>query len=235
MKRIAALLLLALAACASPTPYATSIGLLEPGATISVTAQSGTINAYKPKIGDPSDRFTIAATSKLASLAAPTIRRAGNGISVSAPDGVKTLLVRVPDRVNLVVRSSTGDINVTDVTGNVTAAAGTGNVRIMVPGFAQASAEKGDLNVTFGATTWPGTLSFTTGSGDIEVYVKQIAKFRVHLHTDDGTLFTDFGLRGTSQGNAETIDGAVNGGGHAAIDIVTHKGSIRLLELTPQA
>jgi hypothetical protein len=48
-------------------------------------------------------------------------------------------------------------------------------------------------------------------------------------------LFTDFNLRGTSQGRSETIDGDVNGGGTRSIDIETQAGAIRLLKLHPQA
>ncbi len=203
---------------------------------MSVSAATGQINAYKPAFGDPSDRFTVSAYAKLTSLPAPTVRHDANGIAVSAPAGVNSLLVRVPKGVNLVVNSAKGDVSVTDISGNPIVHAGRGDVRIMVEGYAQASTDVGGLNVTLGATSWPGTLTFSTGRGDIEVYIKQIAKFRVHLHTDDGMLFTDFGLSGTSHGSAETIDGVVNGGSNAGtIDIEAHTGNIRLLALTPQS
>ncbi len=214
----------------------TQIGALEPGSTLTLIAPSGEVNVYRPKIGDPDDRYTVGVNAHNGAMLAPLkARREGTGIAVTTPEGASSLLVRVPDRVQFIVRSTEGDVNVTDVTGNVRVIGGDGNVRVMVPGIAQASADRGNLNVTFGATTWPGTLRFSTNRGHIEVYVKQTAAFRVHLHTDDGTLFTDFGLRGTAKGNAETIDGVVNGGGHAAIDIETKKGAIRLLALTPQA
>jgi hypothetical protein len=67
------------------------------------------------------------------------------------------------------------------------------------------------------------------------VWINENAAFDVHLHTDRGTLFTDFDLRGTSQGGSETIDGRVNGGGSHGIDIETSAGQIRLLRLHPQA
>jgi DUF4097 and DUF4098 domain-containing protein YvlB len=47
-------------------------------------------------------------------------------------------------------------------------------------------------------------------------------------------LFTDFDLRGTSSGRAETIDGSVNGGTAQRIDVETSSGAIRLLRMQPQ-
>jgi DUF4097 and DUF4098 domain-containing protein YvlB len=133
-----------------------------------------------------------------------------------------------------VVESERGDINVTDITGNVRAVARNGNVDIKVPGYAQAAVGDGNLSVRMGATSWPGTLAFSTRRGDVELWVLGIAAFTVHLHTDNGTLFTDFGLRGVSTGRAETIDGSVNGGSTQRIDVETATGSIRLLRLQPQ-
>ncbi len=203
--------------------------------TLNVT--NADVNAYKPAVGEPSTRFTVAATalSNQAPPASPTVSRAGTGIMVNAPNPLAQLLVRVPDRVNIVVVSKKGAVNVTDVTGNVTVLAGGGDVHVMVPGYAQGSTKAGHLAVTFGASEWPGTLKFSNGNGDIEVYIPEIAKFHVHMHTDDGTLFSDFGLKGTSQGASETIDANVNGGGSHGVDIEAKRGTIRLLRLAPQA
>jgi hypothetical protein len=145
-----------------------------------------------------------------------------------------SLLVRVPDGVNLVAESERGDINVTDITGNARVVARRGNVNIKLPGYAQAAVGDGNLSVMMGATSWPGTLVFSTRRGDVELWVVARAAFSVHLHTDNGTLFTDFGLRGVSAGHAETIDGIVNGGSSQRIDVETATGSIRLLRLQPQ-
>ncbi len=210
--------------------------MLRPGATLTVIASHANVNVFKPAVGEANDRYTIASNAlPKTTPAAPTIRTAGNGVIVTARDPLFGLLVRLPDRVNLVVDSKEGNVNVTDVTGNIDVSAGTGNVTIMVPGVAQASTLDGNIAVTLGATQWVGTLKFTTGKGDINVYVPEIAKFHVRMHTDDGTLFTDFGLRGTSTGSNETIEADVNGGSPYAIDIEAHRGTVRLLRLTPQA
>ena len=231
------LCMLALAACSRQQPYSTRVGILEPNSTLTVAVKSGNLNVYKPAVGEPRDRYTIEAMQLKDHGAppAPTVHSAGNGIVVQAPDPLFGLLVRLPDKVNLVVDSTDGNVSVIDVTGNVIVHGGNGNVKVLVPGYAEASNTKGNVEVTIGASSWPGTLKFTCDDGDVTVYVPEIAKFHARLHTDNGTLFTDFNLTGTSTGANETIDAPVNGGGAMGIDIETHHGAARLLRLAPQA
>ncbi len=202
-----------------------------------VHVASATVSAFQPEIGAPHDRFTVSATAaaKGTPPPAPTIRPTRTGILVDAPYPLANLLLRVPDGVTLVVVSRSGDVRATNVQGPARLFAGNGNVQAIVPGYAQALAVNGNLGITIGGTTWPGTLHFGTGRGDIVIWINEGAAFRVHLHTDDGTLFTDFDLRGSSAGKSETIDGAVNGGGAQRIDVETRAGTIRLLRLHPEA
>lgn len=195
------------------------------------------LTAYQPAQKEPRDRFTISATARgKTTPPAPTIRPAGKGIVVDASQPLQSLLVRVPDGVALVVESRRGDVSVTDVKGSARINAAEGNVRVfMRDGYAQAATQHGNVSVAMGATAWPGTLHFSTVNGDVEVSVEETAAFRVHLHTDNGTLFDDYNLRGTSEGTSETIDGPVNGGGNQRIDVEVTRGSIRLLRLHAQA
>jgi len=204
-----------------------------------VRVARATLNAYQPANGEPRNRFTIAATAGSPAIqhAPPKIRPARpNGIDIDAPDPLADLLVRVPDGVALIADSAQGDVNVTDVTGSVTVNAARGNVRIFLrSSYAQATVGIGDLTVAMGADSWPGTLHFSTQKGDIVISIQEKANCTVHMHTDNGILFTDFNLRGTSAGASETIDGSINGGGPARIDIESASGSIRLLRLHAQA
>lgn len=233
-----ALLLLALlpVACNSPAPYTTRVGVLKPGASLSIRTGTGVVNAYQPLVNGPRDLYTISATAlpKQTPPPAPTVQSIPRGIIVNAPGSLQALLVRVPDGVNLDVDSRRGNVNVTDITGNVRVVARQGNVDVKVPGYAQAAAGDGNVSVMMGAAQWPGTLRFSSGRGDVEVWIVAKAAFNVHLHTDNGVLFTDFGLRGTSNGGAETIDGTVNGGSSQRIDVEASAGAIRLLRLEPQ-
>jgi hypothetical protein len=201
-----------------------------------VRLAGGPLNAYAPEARQRRDLFTVAATalSKGAVPPPPQLRPAPGGLLVTARNPLAALLVRVPDRVNLVVDSQRGDVSVTDITGNARIVAGDGNVSLMLPGYAQAQVGQGNLKVTMGASDWPGTLYFSTQYGDVLLRVRANIGFTVHLHTDDGALFTDFGLRGVSSGQSETIDGSVNGGGPRRIDVETGSGGVQLLRLQPQ-
>lgn len=216
-------------------PYATTIGLLQPGSTMTVHLAGGTLNAYHPASGEPRNRFTIAATARKGASppAAPQLRGHGGGVMVAAGN-LGELLVRVPDGVSLDVDVRDGDVHVTDITGNARIAAGKGNVDVMLPGYTQAQTGSGYVSVRMGATDWPGTLRFRSGRGDVEVWIRDSASFHAHLHTDNGVIFTDFSLRGTSRGRSETIDGDVNGGGPHGVDLETSAGAIRLMQLHPQ-
>jgi hypothetical protein len=231
-----AVLLLALTACAGPTSYATTVGVLQPGMTMTVRAASGAVSAFQPAAGEPRGRFTVTATAlPKTTPPAPKIRPGPRGIVIDAPDPLATLLLRVPDGVNLDLDSRDGNVNVINVQANARVRAGRGDVVIIVPGYAEASVGAGKLSVTMGATQWPGTLHFSTTTGDIEVWLNENAKFHVRMHTENGTLFSDFALSGSASGSAETIDSDVNGGGGGDIDIETTAGGIRLLKLHPEA
>jgi hypothetical protein len=233
---LVALVPLVSACGAPPTPYVTTVGILKPGATLTVHIESGTLNAYQPAIGQSRNLFTISATASRRGTPppAPRLRTSTGGVTATASGSLDSLLVRVPDGVSLVVDSRQGDVNVTDITGNARVIARNGNVTVKLPGYAQAATGKGNLSVMMGATTWPGTLQFSTGRGDVDLWVVAKAAFAVRLHTGDGVLFTDFALRGTSTGRSETIDGIVNGGSTQRLDVETSAGAIRLLRLQPQ-
>ena len=237
MRLLLLLPVLALVACAGgDTPYSTTIGTIDAGRAMTVHVANAPVRVYKPASGDPENRFTVSAIAEpKSSPPPPTIRRDATGIVVNAPDPLRNLLVRVPDGVHLDIEAKQGDISITDVKAIADVSTGDGSITIMVPTYAQAQTQHGHVSVTIGATEWPGTLHIRNGNGDTEVWVNETAHFNVRMHTDDGVLFTDFPLRGTSQGHAETIDAPVNGGGPRAIDIEATKGTIRLLQLAPQA
>jgi hypothetical protein len=231
-----AVLLLALSACASPSPYATTVGILQPGSTLTVRAAHGAVNVFQPAAGEPRNRFTVSATALAKTTPpAPKLRPGPHGVVVDATDPLAVLLVRVPDGVNLDLDSRDGNVDVINVQGNARVRAGHGDVQIIVPGYAEATVGTGKLSATIGAMQWPGTLHFSTITGDIEIWVNENAKFHVRMHTENGTLFSDFALSGSAAGNSETIDSDVNGGGGQNIDIESNAGAIRLLKLHPEA
>jgi len=204
---------------------------------MTIEVNDAALGAYQPAAGQPRHVFTVAATARTKASPPPPPQILGRrgGVTISAPAPLASLLVRVPDGVDLIVKSRDGDVTVVDITGNASIEAAHGDVTAMLPGYAQAAVGQGNLSVTMGSTTWPGTLHFSSGRGDVTIYIGAKASFHAHLHTQDGVLFTDFGLRGTSVGRAETIDGDINGGGGHGIDVNASSGDIRLLRLQPQA
>jgi hypothetical protein len=239
VKRFAFLLTVAFVACSSsmPTPFATHFGVLKPGSVLTINIESGVVNAFKPAQSDPADQYTITASAPAGASPppAPAVHPDGTGVIVDATGKLANLLVRVPQGVNLVVHSKHGNVNVTDVSGRVDVHADNGNVKVMVAGLAQASTVNGSIDLTMGRTSWTGTLRDSAQNGDVTVYIPETAAFRVRMHTGDGTLFTDFGLTGVSQGSSETIDTTVNGGASFGIDLESQRGTVRLLRLAPQA
>lgn len=239
MKRLAIAILALLPACGgADKPYATNVGALAPGATMTVKVRQADVSVYKPQLGDPGDRFTVSATALGGGTPppAPSSRPAGNGVVVLANTPLRSLLVRAPEKVNVVVDAAAGNVSVTDISGTPDVRTGSGNVSVMVSGYARAHADRGNVNVTMGALDWPGTVAISSGKGDVVVYVNENAHFRVRMHTGDGVLFTDFaGLHGISQGRSESIEADVNGGGPRVLDLESGAGEVRLLRLTPQA
>jgi hypothetical protein len=236
MRVFTPIVLLALTACSSAAPFATTVGILKPGDVMTVHVVQATVNVFQPATTEPRNRFTVSATAlPKTTPAGPKMRPEKRGVRVEATEPLDSLLLRVPDGVDLDLDSGGGDVHVTNMQGNARVRAAKGNVQIIIPGYAQVQVGAGRLSATMGALQWPGTLHFSTESGDIQVWVNENAKFHIRMHTDNGTLFSDFDLRGSAAGSAETIDTDVNGGGAQSIDIESKAGAIRLLKLHPEA
>jgi hypothetical protein len=234
VKRLSLLLLLScLAACAAERPTLTRSGVFQPGGTIVVRNIQGDVNAYAPAHDQPQNEYTIWAYEPAnAAPSTVTVRPLLIAAQAHAP-GVR-FLVRGPAGAAMDISTQRGNINVADFEGIVNAHVDRGNIKMLIPLYGNASTGTGNMSVIFAATDWPGTLHFSSDNGNIELYVNENAKAHVRLHTDDGTVFSDFNLRGTSSGNSETIDAVINGGGPRSVDVEVKTGSIRLMQLKPQ-
>lgn len=235
VKRTALLLPLALlASCAAPPPQFEQTGVFPPGATIVARNIDGNIEAYAPERGQPADEYTVAAYGPPGSV---VIRKAPLLITAQAKQPGVDILVRGPKGGSMDLSTRHGNIHVGDFEGVVNAHTDRGDVNMLIPQYGNASVGTGNMSVIFASTTWPGTLHFTIGTGNIELYVNATAKTHIRMHTDNGTLFTDFPpqpLKGSSHGSNETLEGDINGGGPRSIDIEVHNGIIRVLQLKPQ-
>ena len=235
MRRTALLLpLVLLAGCAAPPPAIKQTGVFPPGATIVARNIKGNIDAYAPERGQPADEYTVAAYGPPGSV---TIKKANLLISASANQPGVNFLVRGPKGGAMDLSTQQGDIHVGDFEGVVNAHTDRGTIAMLIPQYGSASIGTGNMSVIFSSTDWPGTLKFTIGDGNAEIYVNEHAQAKIRLHTDNGTIFTDFPpatLKGTSHGSNETLEGTINGGGPRSIDVEIHNGIIRVLQLKPQ-
>lgn len=194
----------------------------------------GDINVYAPKRGQPDSEYTIDVFTDSGRAHETSITVRNRRLSVAAlGEGVR-YLVRGPKGARLDLNTRQGSINVADFDGVVNARTGTGDIKMLIPQYGNASTGTGNISIVFASTTWPGTLLFSAQNGDVELYVNETAAARIHLHTNRGTIFTDFPIRGTSSGTSETIDAAINGDAKRGIDVEVRNGSIRLLQLKPQ-
>lgn len=243
MKYLVGTLIVLLSGCSGAAPFFTSTGTLAPGSKMNVASRAAAgakpleINVYKPAIGDPTDKYTVSLTGPhpTTQMLSGVARLKGSTLTVDpAVGGAQTALIRVPDKVSLSVDNANGSVNITDISGTIVAKTGKGDIKIMVPSYAQASSQDGDVTVYMSATQWPGTLHYFAQRGTVELWINENAEFRVHLHTDRGTIFTDFDLRGTSKGYSETINSAVGSNPKQGIDVEVGTGDIRVLQLKPQ-
>lgn len=233
--RSAALLavLAALAACGGERSTITKTGSLRAG-SIAVTAMRGKIEAYPPAAGEPKDRYTLAVYPRGAGAPVLNDVSSSSAHAFTASGGAADVLVRVPQGVRAVLRTVNGDIHVSDVNAPVDAAAQDGSIKIQIPSYADARTQHGNISATIGDIHWPGTLHFSSDAGDVEVWIPAVANAEVDLHTDHGTIFTDFNLRGSASGQAETITGAIGTGGARRVVVRAKNGNVRLLKLVPQ-
>ena len=235
MKRNGLLLLLcaALAGCAAPPPSFSDTGVFPSGGTIVVHNLVGDIDAFAPARGEPADMYTLDAYEP-PNVRAVTVSKAPLVLRATATKAGVRFLVRGPKDGTMNLQTEQGSIMVADFEGIVNAKVGHGTVTMLIPKYGNVWVGKGDVSVIFASTSWPGTLHFSTQTGNIALYVNQNAKAMLNLHTGDGTVYSDFPIRGSSHGTAETIDAPINGGGPRSIDVSVGTGSIRVMQLKPQ-
>jgi hypothetical protein len=238
VKRYALLLPLVLlfAGCAGPAPSIRRTGTMPAGGTIVVRNERGDINAYAPERGQPADMYTIEAYAPGNDGNAAVIQKSGLLVTAQSKMPGVRYLVRGPKGGAMDLSTQSGSIMVADFEGVVNARNDRGDVKMLIPEYGNVSVGTGNVSVIFASTDWPGTLHFTTDRGNIELYVNENAKAHVRLHTDNGNVFSDFPslAKGTSQGESETIDSVINGGGPRSIDVEVKTGSIRVMQLKPQ-
>ncbi len=210
-----------------------------PGGRIVVTNMSGdvTVRGYNgssvvvtaKKTGRDRDRVEIEDSS------------AGDRVEVGAKyprhcncDASVDFVVEVPNGLSLKfekISSMSGNVAISDVTGDVHASSMSGDVRVGdVSGTVNATAMSGDVTVDIARLEGAGDMSFTAMSGNVEVRLPSDAGAEVSLRTTSGDIKTDFpiSIREAKYGSGASADGQI-GDASRRLTMRSMSGDVRLL------
>lgn len=161
---------------------------------------------------------TDANLEECAAGAGGSTNRRSNDISVD-------FTVRVPKDVHFVARTVNGLVEVNSLEADTEAHTINGNVRLSTAGAAQGETVNGSIIASLGKITSP--LKFSTVNGAITLRVPACANARVHAHTVNGPINTEFRLPVKGEFTARDVEGEIGHGG-PDLQIGTVNGSISL-------
>ena len=128
--------------------------------------------------------------------------------------------ITIPDGLEVAVNSGSGDIDLSDTSGDVTINTGSGDVEI--------DTQDGDISVNTGSgdvrlTSGKGNVNINAGSGDIRI-VDSYAEFSVNTGSGDISA-RDITIAGKSSFNSGSGDASVSLGSSLDYDISVNSGS----------
>ena len=176
---------------------------IEPGGRVRVVNPLGDIRA---RFGGYEDQVEVLATlqytDRQASRPEVTLSRVGTGLDVStrwrqgdgAGRGRIDLVVFVPQGATLDARTEDGLLEAKGLKGDLIASSFKGTVRIRsIQGRVSAKSARGAISAALETGVTDRPQSFTTETGDIEVYLWEDANLQVRLATS-GEISTDFSI-----------------------------------------
>jgi hypothetical protein len=227
-------LMFGLVACASPRPVAQPISpqliLLEPGQSIRVEANIGTINVR----GTPDPFLSIAGTMQVPDWTEYTLVNGADEIQISAALGLAhasnprneaiVLELTVPDGADLSIDTDQADVNLSDAAGSIRVNSVAGNVVAQTlegdfylrsgRGDVQAADITGRLSVvsehgTVTIMNASGTISSNNIMGPIHFTGMPGRGDDVHFETDHGAVMVDLGSQAGLELSARSTSGLV--------------------------
>jgi hypothetical protein len=135
--------------------------------------------------------------------------------------------VRIPRGVTFAPRTVNGDVEATDLEGDVDARTVNGSVQVSTSGHAQAQTVNGSIRARAGRADWTGDAEFKTVNGSITVTLPSSTAADVRAETVNGEIETDFPLTVTGRFSRRRLSGTIGGGGRA-LELETVNGSIHL-------
>jgi DUF4097 and DUF4098 domain-containing protein YvlB len=124
---------------------------------------------------------------------------AGN-MHVENNDVEVAFIVSLPTGVQFVARNIAGDIEATDVKGNVFGHSIAGDIDISTSGLAAATTMSGSITASLGVPNWDRDLAFTTMAGNVRVTVPANTNADVWAASTHGRVTSDFRLTELSAG-----------------------------------
>lgn len=141
--------------------------------------------------------------------------------------------ITVANEADLVLQTTSGDIDVQGVDGQMQLTSEDGSIILRQVALARNSVVKADSgSITFeGSLDSQGTSQFETGSGTVDVTLPSDASYHLHVFSDGGTFNSDFPLN-LSSSNNNTIDAKTDVGKSpsSTLTLTTATGSINLLQ-----
>jgi hypothetical protein len=136
-----------------------------------------------------------------------------------------TFTVQVPEGVEFVGRTVSGDVEATDLRSDAFVETVSGDARVFTTGIATAQTVNGSVTATIGQIDWGRDLEFATVSGDVTVMIPAGANARIEMEAVAGSLTSEFPLTEVGPGAAYGVIGA----GGPTITLSTVAGNVRLL------
>ncbi|HLI07735.1 MAG TPA: DUF4097 family beta strand repeat-containing protein [Ktedonobacteraceae bacterium] len=147
-------------------------------------------------------------------------------------DGSEDVTVTVPNDVNLTIISGDGDVNVDDVSGQMTLNGGSGDITMQGDTLTGDSIIKSsDGDITFQGQLDPsGSYQFiSTGGGSVDLTLPSSSAFSLAATTSSGSIdASDFSQQPQQTGSGATLHGNVGNAPRALLTITTNSGDISL-------
>jgi hypothetical protein len=149
----------------------------------------------------------------------------GGSMNVQNNDVNVEFTVQVPAGVNFTGRSVNGEIDVSNLAGDVEATTVNGSLKIVTAGRARGRTVNGSIDVTMGRADWD--MNFETVNGAITLRLPDNINANVRAQTVNGGIETDFPLTVQGRFGRRSIEGTLGSGGRS-LNLSTVNGAILL-------
>jgi hypothetical protein len=200
--------------------------------TIVINNPYGSVHIYT---GGPADQVTVQTNQEERGDVPPLISQSDNGtltISVdSSGDAAQVdLNVIVANEANLTVQTNDGDIEVDNVSGQLSLTSDSGTItasQVTLEGTSTLRNNSGSISFD-GAIAPNSTSHFQTSSGSIDVTLPPDASFHADVTTNSDSFNSDFPEMRIQAPDVHQTHGNVGNDPHTTVTIITDSGSIDL-------